>query len=64
MLCSMSTLDTEKLKEIQKLEKELGKPLLAFSCHDIKSALLSEQDLEKIRTLENKLSLSLIAIEQ
>lgn len=64
MLCTMSTLDADKLEAIRKLEKELGKPLLAFSCHDIQSALLTEKDLEKIRTLENRLSLSLIAVEQ
>lgn len=63
MLCSLSSLETEKIDAIQNLEKELGKTVLAFSCHDIKPAQLSAADLEKIQDLEKKLSLSIIAVD-
>jgi hypothetical protein len=63
MLCSLSSLETEKIDAIQNLEKELGKTVLAFSCHDIKPAQLSAADLEKIQDLEKKLSLSIVAVD-
>jgi hypothetical protein len=51
------------LKSIQNLEKEIGKTLLAFNCHDIKPATLSENELSKIQKLENHLSISLVAVD-
>lgn len=63
MFCSLSSLGTEKIKAIQNLEKELGKTVLAFSCHDIKAAQLSAAELQKIQDLEKKLSLSIIAVD-
>ena len=47
---------------IQSLEQELGRPLLAFSCHDIRAAELEEEQLAKIRDLEAKLGIYLVAI--
>ena len=63
MLCSLSDLDSSKLTEIQSLEKELGKTLLSFSCHDIKPDEIQENDLERIKTLEQKLGVSLVAVK-
>ena len=63
MLCSLSRLDEAKVSEIQALEKDLGKTLLSFSCHDIQAAEIREEDLEKIKALENKLSVSLVAVK-
>ncbi len=64
MLCSLSgKLDENSLKSIQNLEKEIGKTLLAFNCHDIKPSTLSENELSKIQKLENHLSISLVAVD-
>ena len=63
MLCSLSDLDSSKLMEIQSLEKELGKTLLSFSCHDINPDEIQENDLERIKMLEQKLGVSLVAVK-
>lgn len=63
MLCSLSTLDESGLKSIQNLEKEIGKPLLSFSCQDLKAADLSDDLLAKIQKLEKDLSISLVAVD-
>jgi hypothetical protein len=52
------------LDSIQSLEQELGRPLLAFSCHDIRAAELQEEQLTKIRDLEAKLGIYLVAIHE
>jgi hypothetical protein len=44
------------------LEQELGRPLLAFSRHDITAAELQEEELVKIGDLEAKLGIYLVAI--
>ena len=62
MLCSISNLDKEKIDAVQKLEKELGKTLIAFSCHDIKTAELDASTLQRIQEVEKELSLSLVAV--
>jgi hypothetical protein len=64
MLCSLSTkLGSEDLMAINALEKELGTPLLAFSCRsDLKPADVSGDQLAKIKALEGKLGLSLVAV--
>ena len=63
MLCSLSDLDSPKLMEIQSLEKELGKTLLSFSCHNINPDEIKENDLERIKMLEQKLGVSLFAVK-
>jgi len=63
MLCTISNLNQEHLDAIRQLEKELGKTLLAFSCHDIQTSQINASELKKIQDLENKLSLSLVAVE-
>lgn len=63
MLCSLSTkLGPEALQAITALEKELATPLLAFSCHPIRTAEISPEKLAKIQTLENRLGISLVAV--
>ncbi len=63
MLCSLSTkLDSKDLQSIADLEKELGMPLLAFSCHDLKPAQVQPEQLSKIQALESQLGLSLVAV--
>ncbi len=64
MLCSLSSKLTEDhLQSIRSLEEEIGKTLLAFSCHDIKPSSLNENELSKIQKLEKDLSISLVAVD-
>jgi hypothetical protein len=63
MLCSLSTLGSSQLSAIHRLEQELGRPVLAFSCHDITPADVTQEELEKIQHLEEKLGLSLVAVK-
>ena len=63
MLCSLSTkLDYKDLQAITDLEKELGMPLLAFSCHNFQPAQVHADQLAKIQALESQLGLSLVAV--
>ena len=48
--------------DMLELEKELGTPLLAFSCRDLQPADLSEEQLDKIKALETRLGMSLVAV--
>ena len=64
MLCSLDTkMTTETHTAITALEKDLGKVLLAFRCHNIKISELSESELQKIRETEDRLGLSLVAVD-
>ncbi len=63
MLCSLSTgIDSKALASIQKLEKELGIPILAFSCHKVNPANITKEQLAGVQALEKKLGVSLVAI--
>jgi hypothetical protein len=65
MLCSLATKLGEKdLKSIQALEKELGKTLLAFSCHPVNPAEISKEQLATIQKVENQLGVSLVAVNR
>lgn len=63
MFCSLSTLSETSLKEINQLETEISFPLLAFSSHDVKSAILPDDALKKVQDLEEKLGISLLAVD-
>lgn len=63
MLCSLSNLKQPDVDQIKQLESELGITLLAFSCHNTKPSVLDKKALEKIQFAENKLGLSLVAVE-
>ena len=63
MLCSFSILDKARLEAVQSLEKELGKVLLSFSCHDIEPAVIDDDALSKISEMEKKLGVVLVAIQ-
>ena len=56
-------IDKNGLAEIQALEKELGNTLIAFSTPPM-PANLSDEKLSKIKKLENKLCVRLVAYEQ
>jgi hypothetical protein len=64
MLCSLATkLGPQDLQAINALEKELATPLLAFACHDLKPAAVQPEQLAKIQALENRLGVSLVAVQ-
>ena len=63
MMCSPASLEAKALKAIQSLETELGKPLLAVSCIDVKAAALKDDQLEQIRELEAELDVCLVAVQ-
>jgi hypothetical protein len=62
MMCNLSALKSEELLRINELEKELGTPLLAFSCRELKPGEVSQDQLEKIKALETQLGMSLVAV--
>ena len=62
MICSFARVQEDKLQEIRSLETDIGKTLLAYSCQDLIAAPLSDEDLVKIRGLEKKLDLVLVAV--
>jgi len=62
MICSLSNLSENDLKEINQLETEIKAPLLAFSCHSVSSAVLTDEALAKVEGLEKKLGISLLAV--
>ena len=65
MLCSIATkLSESELGEIASLEKDLGTPVLAFACHSLDPAVLSPETLERIKALEGKLGVALVAVRQ
>lgn len=63
MLCSLSNLDDRDLDRIRTLENEMGKTLLAYSCHRASPSDLADGELDKIRSLEKDLGLALVAVD-
>lgn len=65
MLCSIATrLREADLSEIASLEKDLGTTVLAFACHPLDAADLSDEQLERVKALEDKLGVALVAVKQ
>ena len=62
MICNFLKLSETDLIEINQLESEIKTPLLAFSCYDVKSAILTDDALAKVESLEKKLGISLLAV--
>ena len=63
MLCSLATkLNEKQLGEIGALEKELGVPVLAFSCHAAEPAAIAADQVAKLKQLEDRLGVSLVAV--
>jgi hypothetical protein len=63
MLCSLASLDKEKINTIQSLEKKIGKTLLAFSCKEMKIDALKDEEIAQIKEAEKRLGLSLVAVK-
>ncbi|MGO9311625.1 MAG: hypothetical protein ACLQBD_19200 [Syntrophobacteraceae bacterium] len=55
--------DEKGAKEIQELENKIGKTILAYPTSPV-PAKLSEEDKEKIESLEKKLCVRLVAYEK
>lgn len=64
MLCTLSHIDSQAIEQIKALENELHQTLLAFSCHNVSHTPLEADKLAKIQQLENKLGISLVAVQQ
>ena len=63
MLCSLaSKLGEKDLEEIEALERDLGITVLAFSCREIDPATVSDELLARIRAVEDRLGLALVAV--
>jgi hypothetical protein len=64
MLCSLATnVDSNIMKTITDLEKDLGKTLLAFKCHNLNPSMLNMDQVNKIQEVEAKLGVSLVAVD-
>jgi hypothetical protein len=63
MLYSLSRLDDIQIGHIRSLEDQLGKRVLSFTRHDIQAAGLNQEEPGKLRDLENKLGVALVAIQ-
>ena len=62
MLYSLASLDGDQLNAIQKLEKRLGKRVLALKNVEIEFDDLSEDDVAEIQMLEVELGLVIVAV--
>ena len=56
-------LDADGIKELESLEKETGKRILAYYTPPV-SANLSDEQLNKIKALEKKLCVRLVAYDR
>ncbi len=62
MICSLSKMDDAALEKVKALEQRIGKPILAFACHDSMPASLTGEELSEITDLEKRLGLSLVVV--
>ena len=64
MFTSMAmNLDGTTLKDIQRLEKEIGCPILAFSFYDLQPAELDDRKIAKIQEYEKNKCICLLAVQ-
>jgi hypothetical protein len=65
MLCSLATkLDQGQIEEIETLAKDLGTPILAYSCYQADAAPIDDGQIGRIKELEGKLGVALVAVRQ
>ena len=62
MLCSLSSLETTSLDTVKTLEQEIGRTVLAFSCHSLAPAELTDQQLRRLQEVERELGVALVAL--
>jgi len=64
MLCSLTTkLDQGQIAEIESLARDLGTPILAYSCYQADAAPIDEVQISRIKELEGKLGVALVAVK-
>ncbi|MEM6461005.1 MAG: hypothetical protein AAF724_03735 [Pseudomonadota bacterium] len=63
MLYSFAHLESEKLEAIQKLEKDIGGPVVALEGVDAETATLPDEKLKKLQDLESQLGVVLVAVK-
>ncbi len=63
MLYALSKLDSDNLKVIQDLEKEIGSALIAVSGVNVQSAALADDKVRRLQSLEEKLGVVLVAVK-
>lgn len=63
MMCTLSTLDANKADALKKMEQQMGKTLLAYSCNPTEPAALSDNEVKQLQDFEQKLGLVLIAVK-
>ena len=63
MLYSFAHLGESQLKAVQTIEKKLGKRVLALKEHAVQYALVTPEELEGIRKLEDELKMTLVVVE-
>ena len=61
MVCSLATLDSQKLEAIRAFEKKTGRGLLAVSCTDVPAARLEDSEVQKLKELERELGITLVS---
>ncbi len=65
MLCSLATsLDRGQIEEIETLAKDMGTPILAFACHQTAAADIDDAQVQRIKDLEGRLGVALVAVKQ
>ena len=65
MLYSISqTLRPEDVSQVQSLEQEIGKNVLAFSPQPLQHSNLSSEEIVKLQELEKKLGIVLLAVQE
>ena len=65
MLCSLATkLDQGQIAEIETLAKDMGTPILAYSCYQADAAPIDAAQIDRIKALEDRLGVALVAIKQ
>ncbi len=62
MICAYVSMEEKKLNALQNLEKEIGQTLLAFNCHEMQPAQLTEEQIERIKAMEKELGVVIVAL--
>lgn len=62
MLYPLASLEAEKLTAIQDLEKSIGGPVVALAEVEARTADLPQDQLQKLKELEEELGVVLVAV--
>jgi hypothetical protein len=62
MFYSFASMDDDNLEALRALEKDIGRPLVALREVELPAARLGHGDLDRIRDLEQRLGVVLLAV--